>query len=199
MKPKRIFALLCILCIIPCVASCSKENETSIPFPANNKVTDANEIVDSGSYFTLNKKGSLYYYEVYDANGNVIVSSDPQPQYPDIEMVDDVLIRITTQGGTGIGTQISYFCNIETGKKSEDFGSVFDQCNNLVAYAQSDKLIVKSIFDDYFYREIVDFQYPFSPAAFPFEDAQFINDGHGVRITYFTGADYETVSEEFML
>lgn len=198
MKQKTIFVMLYTLCIILFATACATEKQPSIPSSTNTTETiETAKIIDYSSYFTLKQKDSLYYYEIYDISGRIIVSSDPQPKSPDIEMVNDMLMRITTQAGTGIGTQTGYFCDVETGQKSKDFSSIFDQCNNLVAYAQNDKIIVESIFDECFYQEITNFQFPFSSVAFPFENAEFINNCQGIRITYLSGTDYAEVSEEF--
>lgn len=200
MKPKFILAMLCSLLSISLIASCAKENEASIPASTSSaEITEGTVVVESEPYFTIRQNDLLYYFEVYDINGSVITSDGPMPKYPDIGIVDDVLVRITTQGGTGKGTQTTYFCNVETGEISKYFHGVFDQHHGVVAYAKSDRIIIQSIFDSSFYREISDFQHPFSPVAFPFENAEFINDGTGVRVTYLAGADYETMSEEFML
>ena len=200
MKPKQVLCLIVLLLFTAVFVSCKGNTKASTSVSINNtETTNVVEIVESGPHFMVYQKEFLFYYEIFNQNGDAIVSSDMKPQYPDIEMIDDVVIRITTQGGTGTGTQTSYFCNVNTGARSEDFSCVLAQYKNLVVYAQSDKIIATSIFDHSFYREIKHFQYPFSPSAFPFEGAEFIEDGTGVRITYLTGNDYETVSEEFIL
>lgn len=107
---------------------------------------------------------------------------------------------MTKQAGTGIGTQSGYFYDPQNNVVSPVFNCIFDHKNGLVARALVDKVVVESIFDDTaFYQEFTTFQHPFSAVAERFVNAEFSEDGKSIRITYYSGADYERITEEFAL
>ena len=98
---------------------------------------------------------------------------------------------IAVQGGTGIGTQWSLYYDFEQGLFSEVFTGVFDQNQQIIAYATQNKVIVQDIFDESkYYVEIASFQYALSHVAEPIKDVSFLNDGKWLIIAYLTGPDY---------
>lgn len=166
----------------------------------NSNVSDGTEIIEESTYYKITKNNGLYHYDIYDKNNNIVRSEGDLTKEPCILMVEDYLIRITTQAGTGIGTQSGYYYDVESNVFSQIYQSIFDQCDGLVACATHEKVIIRDIFDDDgYYLELAEFSNTFSQVAFPFVNVEFVDDGLCVCVEYFSGEDFEKVSEVFEL
>ena len=153
------------------------------------------ETIDETEYYKIVRSGFMYYYYIFDENHDVVKSDGPLNRQPKISIVDDHLMRFTLQAGTGLGTQWGYFYDIEKNLFSNVFHSIHDQREGKVVYG-IEKVMVSDIFDKAkYYREISSFKEPFSEVVEPIIMAEFIDDGRGVKVTYFTGADYLEVTE----
>ena len=120
---------------------------------------------------------------------------------PKIIYIENDVVRITIQAGTGIGTQWGFYYDQENNIISTIYQCIFDEKNGIVAHATMDKIIVESIFknDDSYYKEINSFQKPFSNVAFPFVDAEFSENGDIIYVSYHSGPNYEETTEAFTL
>ncbi len=181
------------------------EKKRNSTVPCITEATDATvaqnaEIVEEADYFRITKKGTLFYYELYGDDHNVVVSNGPYTKAPEIIMVENQLMRTTIQAGTGIETQFGFYYDVETGATSSIYDCIFDQACGLVAYATYNKIFVRDIFDEQgFYQEIATFEHPFSKVAFPFTDVRFSEDGCSVYVTFLSGPEYTEVTEEISL
>lgn len=182
-----------------------EEHVTVIPDGLSSEYAwNAIEIIDESTYYKLIEMNHLYYYDIYDANHEIVKSDGPLNRMPHFSMVDKHIVAFTLQGGTGLSTQWGFFYDTEKDIFSRTFRSIYDVCNEKLIYRdlQNDKnrLVVRGIFDfSSYYEEITLFQYPLSEAAEPIVEAKFVEDGTAVEVTYLTGADYEQVTETFEL
>lgn len=190
------------------LSGCSKNNNTEqttttpiddgdIVISDTDETTDVIEIVEDEEYYKITRCGFMFSYSLYDKDKNVVKTVENIGRYPRIEMVDDMIVRVYIQAGTGITTRSTYYYDVENNRFSESYISVFDYCNGLLVHADHDKVIVRSAFDNSFYQEFTDFSAPFSPVAFPFVDINFVEDGQSISVTYHSGDDYTEVTEIF--
>lgn len=173
-------------------------NQIEIP-PQTDSVSQI-ETISFNEFYKIIKTNGLYGYVLFDRNGNIAISKSNLLKEPSILILDDGIVRVTTQAGTGIATQSGIYYDSKSNRTSQVYNCIFDQHNNLVVYAKSNKVIIESIFDDNaFYQEISSFQSPFSDVAFPFVNIEFCEDGLAVCITYYSGVDYQKITEKVML
>lgn len=157
-------------------------------------------VVEQSSFYKTTQCDFLYSYTIYNKDNNVVKIENDLPKQPHIIMVEDNLVRVTIQSGTGIGTQFGYYYDVENDQFSTIYQCIFDQCNGLVAHTSDGKVIIQDIFsNDGYYLEISEFQNKFSKVAYPFVDVKFSDDGKSVSVTYFSGEDYKKVYETFNL
>jgi len=155
---------------------------------------------DDELYYLITEENGLFSYTIFDKKMNAVRTEKNLTKRPKIGMTSDCVIYVAEQAGTGIATSTTYFYDVENNQFSDSYAAVLDQANGLVVYAESDKVIVRDVFDDYgFYQEIIHFGEMFSPAAFPFVGAEFVDDATAVRVTYLAGEDYTEMSEVFEL
>jgi len=157
---------------------------------------DNAETIEETEYFKIIRADFLYYCYIYDGNHNKVKSEGPFNKQPHILMVNDHLLRFTLQAGTGIGTQWGYFYDIKENFISQVLQSIYDQCDDKVAYGNVKKVIVSSIFNKTkYYYEISTFKEPLSEVAEPITNVEFVDDGARVKVSYLTGADFQEVTE----
>ena len=158
------------------------------------------EIITCNDFYELTKTNGLYSYSLFDKEGNIAINVTNLSKEPRFLIMDNEIVRITTQAGTGIATQSGFFYDRKTNTKSQLYSCVFDQHNNLVAYVKDNKVIVQHIFEpNIFYQEISTFRESFSIVVFQFVDVEFRDDGSSICVTYYSGDDYAHISETFML
>ena len=203
---KKILSLILIFLLL--LSGCSKDNgaETTTTTTADDgnivvsptdETTDVIEIVEDEDYYQVTCCGFMFSYTLYDKDKEVVKTVESLNRQPNIDMVDDMIVRVYIQAGTGITTRSTYYYDVENNRFSESHNAVFDYCNGLLVRADHDKVIVQSAFDNSFYQEITDFSASFSPVAFPFVDINFIEDGQSIEVTYHSGDDYTEVTEIF--
>lgn len=164
---------------------------------AENEITVTEEIVEEEKYYKLVKSSASYYYEIYDENGVTIEKSKMYPKPPKLSMPNEHLVKCTYQTGTGLSTQWGFYYDTERDVLSRKFiGGIHDEYEDKIIYGGRYKLIVRNIFDktDYYY-EISTFKYPFAKTVEPFRNAEFIDGGSKIEVTYLTGENYEEVTE----
>lgn len=206
---KKGFQMTCSIAFVPCflgfaiMTGCENQwgltdAQISVNDTVNSSLKDSdhNTIITETDYYKLTEKNGLYTYVLYDKNGNLVKSEENLTGQPEIMFVDNHLLRVTTQGGTGLGTQSGFYYDIDQNLISDAYPSILDQHGELLVFATEKSVIVKSIFGehDYFY-EMSSFANPLSEVAFPFVCANFSEDGTSVCVTYLTGKDFEEVSE----
>ena len=202
--------VVCILVLYSCQTTHtvdSSENKASMldeyesSKSVHEGITRNEEILEDSTYYKVLLSNSQYYCTFYDKSHQVVRVDGPYSKIPKVSVVNDsnpTLLRLTIQTGTGIGTQYGYFYLVDEMKFSETFQSILDQSENLVAYIDKEKVVVRDIFDKTKYdKEISDFRDPFSNVAQPITNASFSDDSKTITVTYLTGDNFREVSETF--
>lgn len=165
------------------------------------EITGYEEILEDSTYYKVSLINSQYYCSFYNKNHQVVRVDGPFSEIPHLVVTDNgnsIIVRLTLQAGTGVGTQYGYFYDVEKTLFSEVFQSILDQSENLVAYIDKEKVVVRDIFDKTKYdKEISDFRDPFSNVAQPITNASFSEDSKTITVTYLTGDNFREVSETF--
>lgn len=212
---RKLLFLLFILCLL-FLQSChfrtaestdvtnetSTENGSQVQHNTDEKIgEEAGEVVEKTTYSQVFCIDGQYFCTFYDKDHNMVRTEGPYSKIPKVSVVNDsnpTLLRLTIQTGTGIGTQYGYFYLVDEMKFSETFQSILDQSENLVAYIDKEKVIVRDIFDKTKYdKEISDFCDHFSNVAQPITNASFSEDSKTITVTYLTGDNFREVSETF--
>ncbi|MCL2152662.1 MAG: hypothetical protein FWH57_06875 [Oscillospiraceae bacterium] len=179
--------------------SLPNEEPSSFSQRALTEGIDNARIIEETEFFKLVWSDYLFYYYIYDNNHTVVKSEGPLSRQPRISIVDD-LVKFTLQSGTGLGTQWGYFYDTKRDVFSEILYCIHDQFNGKVALVKSDKVIIRDIFSESkYYQEITTFNEPFSKMIDPIDSVSFIDDGESIEVIYFTGDNYQEVTEIFKL
>ena len=172
------------------------ESTSGERIPSN---VEINVLVDE-LYYRIWEEDGLFSSAIYDKEKQVVQLNENRTKQPDIMMVNESIVCVTEQAGTGIATSTTYFYDVENNRFSDYYTAALCQANDRLVYAESDKVVIKDIFDDNgFYQEVTHFYEPLSAAAFPFLEAEFVDDATAVRVTYLTGEHYTETSEVFEL
>ena len=172
----------------------SKSQPLPIDMPENA------ETVEESAHYKLIRSDFMFYYFLCNENHVMVKAEGPFNRQPRISMVDEHLVKVTLQAGTGLGTQWGYFYDVNEDVFSQVFYSIHDQQNGMVAYVTINGIIVRDIFDKTkYYQEITSFKEPLSEVAEPITKVEFVNDGDKIRVTYLTGSDCKEVTEIFIL
>lgn len=157
-------------------------------------------LVQESDFFRIVKCDSMYYCVFFDQFHNVVRTEGPVAKMPTVDMVNGELICFIFQAGTGRGTQWGYYYHVDCNQFSDVFYGICDRWENNVIYIDIDKVVIRDIFDQSkYYREFSQFSKPLSNAAEPIVNAEFINNGRQIRITYLTGVEFIEISEIFGL
>lgn len=194
-----------IMIIVIVLSSCSshsnnpgtKEIQNTELVVNNENVSDC-ETVEETEFYKITYSNSMYYYYIFDDSYNTVKSDGPLSRKPHIQIINNHLIRFTSQAGTGIGTQWGFYYDIKKDVFSRAFNSIYDQTDEKVAYRNSNKIIIRDIFDKTnYYQEISSLKKPLANTVDPITNAKFSKDGKNIVITYFAGSDYEEITEIF--
>ena len=207
---KRLFTMLFLVFVIAIILVgvyiCLFSTSPLIggPTPKTSGVTNETSdnltyTIEESEYYKITQTNNMYSYTIYGKDKRIVKNIEQINGQPRIIMVEDNVIQISIQAGTGIATQSTYFYHIENDVFSESFTAVFDYYDGVIIYALYNKIVVRSVFDEKVYKEFTDFSAPFSPVAFPFENIVFTNDGHSIEVTYLSGNDYTKVAEVFVI
>ncbi len=137
-----------------------------------------------------------YFCEIMNFEGKVIHTLDGIPKEPEVERISDFVIKVSSQGGTGLSTQWTQYFNVTTGEKSDIFYYVLCEYNGKVIYAEykngGSRIVVQDIFGkDNFYKVCT--------IAEPCAAADFVRD---VQVSYNSIAVITCVNsegEEFLI
>lgn len=149
-------------------------------------------VIEETAFYKISEQNHLYTAIIYDRHHGTARMETPTPKPPKLSIEDGNLVKLTYQAGTGISTQWGYFYDVENDRFSDTFHSIYDVSDGKLITRDKEKLIVRNIFDEYYYCEITSFEKSLSKAAEPFTDVRFTETG--LQVTYFTGESYaETV------
>lgn len=187
-----IAAAVLILCAITILYGKNRNSSGNI-----SNCMNAPQYVEQAKNYLIYEEDELFFCYIYDADGQIVKTDGPFSKRPHIKIIDDFLLRVSWQAGTGLGTQFAYYYDIEKSRLSKTFQSVFDEFGGNVVYCTAEKVIVRNIFDEEpLYCEISEFEKPFSDVAFPFINVFFIAEGTRISVTYLSGETYEQITEE---
>jgi len=205
------YIALLIQCLFSCTAGTIKEREL---FFASLSISDVKatcvakttitvgdlhnpeKIEDAKYYMLLQGDNRYYYYLIYDENRNIVDEGGSYWRSPEISMINDSIVRIRTQAGTGVSTSSTFYYNAKKDVISRRFNSVYDQTDELIVFSHYRKLIVRDIFDKtVYYKEFSIFNAELADSVDPFIDAEFINSGKQIKVTYLSGATYAEGTE----
>ncbi len=158
------------------------------------------KVVSETPYYKIVYSDFMYSYYIYNETGETVKADGPLSRQPQIQLVDEKLIKFTVQTGTGIGTQWGYFYDLNKDRFSQNFPCIFDQFNEKVVYGTSNKIVIRDIFDvEKYYQEIISFEHPLSDSADPIKHVSFKEDGNCIEVVYLTGSDYKAITERIIL
>ena len=148
--------------------------------------------------FSINKADKGYVYRIY--NNNVLI----EEQYvavkePTCHYLSDSLIYVTVQTGTGKSTNWGFFYDYAANKRSETFYWVLNYTETIVALGKKDRVIIRSVFNDSYYLEIIDFEKPIANIADGILSAELSEDMTTVTVTYVVEDSYEIMTQTFSL
>ena len=163
-----------------------------IPQERNNDLSTQPE---TGGYSVEELPNGTYRCCFYGKDG-VPLRSEESARLPHVDVLPSGYIRYTVQAGTGVGTLWGFFFDRNQENFSESFTAILDQKDNFVALATAKGIVIRSIFDDSYYKEITHFSQEFASAAMPLFDAAFSEKEGVLSVSYYSGADYHIVTEE---
>ena len=128
---------LCLIFVLLCLSGCGKAEQ----------------------YWTVEEESAFSYsYEIRDKQGNVLLSDSGASRQPHIEALDSNTVKLMIQGGTGLSTQSTKYCDIENGIVSDWYSSVLCEHDGNTVFAErrddGQYIVICSIFDENgFYKE----------------------------------------------
>ena len=145
-----VLAMLILLNFTSCKINTLENFDTSSN-PDN--ATDAHTVVSQSEYYIIKSNENFTYdFCVYDKKGNELISVKNISRCPNIEMIDENIVSVVVQSGTGRSTNIAHYYDIETGRVSDTYQYVIGTTSDKVVYVEFDKafgysLIVSKMFD----------------------------------------------------
>ena len=183
-------AILIVL-LIAILGGCAKGIETpSVPSVTPYEKGRYYEIYNITKHTTYK-----YLYFIFDINSDILDYGVDKS--PDITMTNG-LVKIDI--GCGTGCHNCRYIDPEKRLVSEWFFNPITESETMIvyfSYAGGIRLIVQDIFDKSKYYK--SFARNFSPILYPVSDADFINGGKQLRITYKAGQDEHEVTETLEL
>lgn len=196
---------VCIISLAFLLSSCMKETENQTANSSQKVQTSVSEngknitiediknpltLEEEKYYKLLQGEGNNYYYYIYDDNKEVVNEGGFYWRSPKMSMVNDNIVKLSTQTGTGLSTSSTFYYNAKKDVISRTFHSVYDEMDELLVFSDHKKLIVRNIFDKtVYYREFTEFKSGLADVIEPFINAKFINENKQIQVTYLVGKD----------
>lgn len=185
------FVLLsAIVCstLFGCVAVKEKTDDTEKSQTTDGNVSDnGNNFEDylaeeEPEYYRIDDVGGKYNYYIYNEDGSVAEEVTDCTQKPEISITDGLLVKVT------LGRE-SYYYDLTNQVFSDVFYDAFDEMGTLLVKAENRVIVVCDIFDkEALYKEFEDFEggltWATTAEETPFVDAEFIQDGSSIKVTY---------------
>lgn len=166
-----------------------KSNFTELP---SNQSEMENE---TDSYSVEKQQNGIYQCNFY-GNDHIILRSEESSRIPHIEVLPSGYIKYVVQAGTGVGTLWGFFFDRNKEIFSENFVAILDQKDSFVALGTARGIVIRSIFDDSYSKEIIQFSQELAPVAEPILDATFSEKEGFVSVSYYSGQEFQIVTEE---
>ena len=136
----------------------------------------------------------FFYYDIFDLSGEVIKHVCTYRSQPEITEVGKHILKISVQAGTSRLTRNTYYYDTEKNVFSPVYCYVLCETEELTAYFQINKIIVRGIFDDEYYEEI-ELEKELSVSTEPILNAAFFDNSSSITVTYFSGDNYDRITE----
>ncbi len=187
---KKVFLVsLLFIFLLTFTVSCTK-NDSKI------------NVIESTQYYKIiqEESNSNYKYQIFDKDKNE-VKTETLSRCPKISVIDNSIIKVTVQAGTGLSTQWGYFYDIQNDKFSEIYYCIYDQSNGKVVFGDYKKVVVTDMFDkNNYYLEISNFKEKLPDNVVePIISAEFLENGNKLKVTHYVGTDYNETEEIFDL
>lgn len=162
-------------------------------------------LIQQGEYYSAYKYDNCYFYKITDENGTVRFSRSGIIKLPDFNMLNDNLLEVTDQSGTGVSTNWAFYYDAETDKLSKNFNYVLSGTSELVAYCKRDgnehSIIVQDKFDvsKYCKKFTVTTSSMTDTVVEPVISVKFSDDGKSIEVVYLAGDKLIKTTETFEL
>ena len=184
---KRLIAILLVLniiCLLLC--GCDSTNNSSDISSDTVLYQDGDDVVDKTDYYKLiyNKNTSMYKYEIYNIYGKVI-DSDSIVKKPHITLVDDNVVWLWVQAGTGHLTRWTYFYDVISGEKSPVYYGMTDCYDKYVLNVTDNAVNVSEMFSGNRREMFYDFEKGLAEDVIEsITSAKFVDNGYSVEVEY---------------
>ena len=142
MKKRLIITLCLINVLIVILSGCD----------GNYDINQLYEITDNGNF--------TYDYVIKDRHDNILISDKDVSRKPKVNVINEDLLSVSVQTGTGISTRWTIYCDVNSGNVSDTYYSVLGEYEENVVFANYDNgrhsVIIQDIFNkcDYL-KEVV--------------------------------------------
>ena len=143
-------------------------------------------------YQITDNEDFTYDYVIKDKNNNILISDKGISREPKINVINENLLSVSVQSGTGISTRWTIYCDVLNGNVSEAYYSVLGEYGENVVYVNYDngtyRIVIQNIFNrELFYKETV--LEDASPVVEPVVSFE-IEDNGTAKAVYLKGEDY---------
>ena len=190
------------LCIVFILLLCSCSSIDNADFDSTVASIESEEFNTDPAreFFNISYNEGMYYYSIYDVNGNVIYAGNSYNE-PEIILHEDNIVSLVIQSGTGPSTRKGLFFDVENSVSSKEFYYVLDYSSGLVVYGdEKSNIVIESVFDDAYYQTILYSQLnnPASDIPDLIMDGDLSEEKNSVTVTY-VSADHNLVTQTFNL
>lgn len=123
-------------------------------FTGCNAKHDINEL-----YAITDNEDFTYDYVVTDKNGHVLISDKGIAREPEVNVINEDLLSISVQTGTGLSTRWTVYCDVSSGTVSDPYYSVLGEYAQNVVFVNYDggtyRVAVQNIFSQQPHKEII--------------------------------------------
>ena len=118
----------------------------------NYDINQLYEITDNGNF--------TYDYVIKDRHGNILISDKDVSRKPKVNVINEDILNISVQTGTGISTRWTIYCDVNSGNVSDTYYSVLGEYEENVVFVNYDNgshsVIIQDIFNQGEYlKEVV--------------------------------------------
>lgn len=150
----------------------------------NYNIHELYQITDNEDY--------TYDYVIKDKNNNILISEERLSREPEINVINENLLSVSVQAGTGLSTRWTIYCDVSKRTISDAYCSVLGEYEENVVYVNYDngmyRIVIQNIFNrELFYRETI--LEDASLAADPVVSFEILDNGTA-KAVYLKGEDY---------
>lgn len=187
------FFLIGVMGLTGCMENQKKDSIVALDKTGENATSEYYRIYNGNTeedrYFS--------YYEIYNKNGGTVKKECTYMVVPEILSLEENILKITVQGGTGASTKETYYYHIEQNIFSPKYQNVLTEMENLVAYFDGEKIIVCDMYyPSKFCKEFL--QGKLSHAIDPIKQVEFSEELETITVVYYTQSG-EIVEETLLI